>query len=1180
MKARVLIFIGMVVLLAPLCFGQSNLATLTGTVTDSGGGVIPGADVTVINTGTAISREQSSNAVGSFTFPALNPGDYQLIVTSEGFQQHVEQGVVLRTGDNRRIDVRLELGQVTESVTVDAQLVALNTENGMIKGDVIVREEIQELPLNGRDFTDLAFFVPGVVPKSSAQGSFASVNGARPTNTNFYVDGFDNRNVQGGAAQVRPNIDALQEFKMEVSGYSAEYGRMAGGILNMSLRSGTNALHGNVSYFMRNDALDARGFFDAEKTKLLQNQFSLTATGPIVKNKTFFMMSYEVQRRDQEHTRLSRVPTPMEIGGDFSNTIGLSHLDNALDVTDQTVLDGLRSNFLIRDRTARGGCNANLVARGRRNSCFPNDLIPASRADPVAQRLFQEYPAPNLGLRRDLLNYRVVDNDNDNFDSYIAKIDHKLGENTLAGRVQYRANNTENPFAGSSTLTQFGNTIDDNRYLLGVDYTHMFSPTFLMEIRGGFSGNDVFQRGAFADTNIIEELGMANFISDQDREDYRGIDDFPLVRLDNHVTIGSATNLPVITDVIDSQASIKLTNIKGSHTIKYGFNYNHVIYERPGVNNARGNYRFRGFRTGGCNSATCKDWGSPVADMYLGWLHNVNVREGINGPDWRQVAMGAFINDDWKVTPKLTMNLGVRWEVNRMPWDVNDKMGSYVPELNKIVLSSDRNLPANFDELLSGYDLGGRFLTAAEAGYPRSVIQTDWNNFTPRMGFAYRLTNKTVIRSGYGLFVAGTILNPFRNSLGNIFPYTVNTNYLARNANPNRAPEVLLRDPLGTLGRPVVIGGGYLTDRPSASGITQNPKQSYLQSWNFTIERELPGGTSVEIDYRGSKGSHLIRRYDFNQAIRTREWFLENRTATGGFAENANSLRPNPDWNAINFYNTGSNSSYNATSISWRKRSRGGVFWRVNYSFSKSIDDASRTNGSGATDFANALDRRNLRLERGRSTWDRRHVFTAVGSYQLPFGSNRRWGRSWGTATNALLGGWQLSGTQTAYSGSPFTVTAAFADVNLGESQRPNRLSHGAQPNEPSLGAIRGSDYPFFDTRAFADVPSCVDGDAEAGTPLYCPEGAFALGSSGRNILDGPGLLSANIALSKNFEIREGMRLQLRIESFNFINRTNFLMTNQFRQFNGVGGGYFTRVGNIGRGGGPRIFQYAVKLRF
>ena len=207
--------VAILVLTASICFGQANLATLTGVVTDSAGGVIPGAEVTVINTGTADSRDLTTSAVGSYTFPSLNPGDYQLIVTSEGFQQHVEQGIILRTGDNRRLDVELQLGQVTESVTVDAQMVTLNTENGMIKGDVIVMEEIQELPLNGRDFTDLAFFVPGVVPGASAQGSFASVNGARPTNTNFYVDGFDNRNVQGGAAQVRPNIDALQEFKME-----------------------------------------------------------------------------------------------------------------------------------------------------------------------------------------------------------------------------------------------------------------------------------------------------------------------------------------------------------------------------------------------------------------------------------------------------------------------------------------------------------------------------------------------------------------------------------------------------------------------------------------------------------------------------------------------------------------------------------------------------------------------------------------------------------------------------------------------------------------------------------------------------------------------------------------------------------------------------------------------------
>ena len=397
MNMRIVFALSAMALWASLCFGQANLATVTGIITDSGGGVIPGANVTILNTGTGNSREQTTNAVGSYTLVSLQPGNYDLIVTSDGFRQYTQQGIVLQTGQNLRVDVELEIGQVTESVTVDAQLVTLNTESGTIKGDVIVQEEIQELPLNGRDFTDLAFFVAGVVPGEGAQGSFASINGARPTNTNFYVDGFDNRNVQGGAAQVRPNIDAMQEFKMEVSGYSAEYGRMAGGILNMTLRSGTNEPHGNISYFLRDDVLDARGFFDADKTRLQQNQFSATLTGPLVKNRTFFMFSYELQRRNQEHTRLDRVPTALERGGDFSQTIDILNLDNSLDVTDAAVLGDLQHNFVIRDRLASGGCNIRRVERGQNNSCFPNDLIPASRLDPIAQRLFWRASAPESG---------------------------------------------------------------------------------------------------------------------------------------------------------------------------------------------------------------------------------------------------------------------------------------------------------------------------------------------------------------------------------------------------------------------------------------------------------------------------------------------------------------------------------------------------------------------------------------------------------------------------------------------------------------------------------------------------------------------------------------------------------------------------------------------------------------
>ncbi len=1135
--------------------GQSNLATVTGVVTDSADAVIPGAMVMIRNTGTNVEREISTNEVGNYTITNLNPGDYELTVQSDGFTTHIEKGVALATGDNRRIDVALQIGQLTESVTVDAQLITLNTENGTIKGDVIVMEEIQELPLNGRDFTDLAFFTPGVVPRGSAQGSFASVNGARPTNTNFYVDGFDNRNPRGGAAQVRPNIDALQEFKMETSGYSAEYGRMAGGILNMTLRSGTNDVHGNLSYFLRDDVLDARGFFEADKTQLRQNQFSATVTGPIKQNKTFFMFSYELQRRDQEVLRFDRVPTEMELAGDFSKSFNVRNINNSLDWTDPAVIQREQDRFVIRDRLARGGCNIGLVRRNRNNSCFPNDVLPMSRLDPIAQRLLAQYPDVNLGLRRDLFNYRVVDTDNDNFDSYLGKIDHKLGENTLAMRAQMRWANTENPFGGSN-LPQFGNTVDNDRYLLGADYTHMFSPSDLMELRFGFTGNKTRQRSAFAGQDIVSELGLPNLIPPKDLEMTPELNDWPRFLADNYATVGAANNQPVQFDTTDFQTSFKMTNIRGNHNVKYGFNFNYVLFQQPGLNNGRGTYRFRGIRTN-----------HQIADMHLGWLHNIARRAGINRPEWRQQAMGAFFNDDWKATRRLTLNLGVRWEVNRMPYDIHDRLASYVPALNQLVLASDRNLPDNYDELTNEFDLTGRISTADQQGWSRSVIRTDWNNIAPRVGLAYRLTNKTVVRTGYGIFMAGTILNPFRNNLSNQFPFSIDQTFVGQNNNPD----------LVSLKNPTPGNRLRINTAAQARGITREPTQAYLQSWNFTIERELFMGTAVEVDYRGSKGTHLIRRFDLNQQYRSVEPFLNAPEGTFGRAAFANT-RPIPGFNQINFYNTGSNSNYNAFNISWRKRSRSGLFWRVNYSWSKSIDDASRTNGAGATDFANALDSRNLRLERGRSAWDRRHVFTYVGSWQLPFGRGKRYGRAWRGATQGVLGGWQLSGTGTAYSGGPITVTTANVDLNLGESQRPNRLRDGTIADKHSRDGVAGSDFAFFDTSAFELVPECVDSQTPA--ERMCPPGAFALGSSGRNIIDGPGLFSINMALSKNFQLREGMRLQVRLETFNMLNRTNFQETNAFRQFNGLGGGFFTQVGNIGRGGGPRIFQYALKLRF
>ncbi len=1115
------------------CWGasaQSNTATVTGSVTDSTSAAIPGAGVTIRNTGTNWERKMQTGADGVFTIVNLPPGDYELLVDSDGFRRYVKRGIVLQVGQILRSDVALELGMVSESVSVDASIVAINTENGTIKGDVIVQEEIQELPLAGRDFTDLAFFTPGVVPKAEGgQGSGLNINGARASNTNFYVDGFDNRNARGAAAQTRPNIDALQEFKMEVSGYSAEYGRMAGGILNMVLRSGTNKFHGNVNYFVRNDLLDARGFFERDKTILRQHQFAGTMTGPIIRNRTFFLVSFEGLRAKQEATRLSRVPTPLERAGDYSQSVNING-----------------GQLYLFDRLRSGACNAR-----NRAACFPGNIVPASRFDPIGMKLLSYFPLPNRDAGATGFNYFAQTADIDRWDSPLFKIDHKIGQDNLAVRYQMRRNDTQNPFTGSD-LGTYGILIRDDRSLGGVDYTHMFSSTFLMELRFGFSRNAARQHGRFAGTNIASELGLPNLIPDGEAANNPNLLDWPQIFSgSNYPQLGSGANMPVEFFVTDWQGGIKFSWVKNRHNIKFGYNDNFVQLNQPYFNNQRGTFRFVGNRTG-----------HSIADMQLGWLNNVTRQAGFNRNYWRQHARGAFINDDWKATRKLTLNLGLRWEVNQAPHDKYDRMGSYDPSIEKLVISSDANAPSNYQELLDRTGLRNVVVTAASVGRGRSVVSTDWMNFSPRVGFAYRVSDKNVLRGGYGIFLSGDILNNLRNNLSNQFPFAINQNFIGVNGTPN----------LVSLQTPFPTSRETLTGTTTANGFTMDPKQSYLQSWNLTVERELFGGTAIEMDYRGSKGTHLQRLYDYNQPLRD----LASYVSGEGFA------RPIPEWNAINIFRTGSNSTYNAFNMSWRKRSRGGLFWRVNYSLSKTIDDASQVNGQSAGGFAGALNSRNLRLDRGRSDWDRRHVFTMVGSTNLPFGRNRHWGNSWTGITEAVLGGWQISGTATAYSGAPFTVETVTPNLNLGGSARPNRISNGAVEANPALGR-KGVEYPWYDLGAFESVPCYLEGNTNP--PAGCAESKFgfqpfAFGNSGRNILDGPGLFSTDLALAKNFRVGEGHNLQLRVESFNVPNRPNFVITAPMTQFDSLTGGLLSRVGGVGRGGGPRIFQYSLKYRF
>ncbi len=1095
-------------LAGPPAEAQVSLATVTGVVTDSADAVIPGAQVAITNVETGIEAAVETNESGYFTLLSLVPGTYELEASSDGFRRFVQSNIELETGQNLRIDVALEIGALTESVTVTTAAPAINTERGAVKGDVIVYEELQDLPLPGRDFTDLAFLVPGVMPRGRGQGSFASINGARGDQTNFYVDGVSNRNPVGGGAQVRPPLDAVEEFRVVTSGFSAEYGGFSGGIIGVTMRSGTNQVHGSVFEYLRNEAVDARGFFDQERLKLRRNQFGGTLGGPIVRNKSFFLASFEGRIQSIGRTRLGNVPTALERAGDFSESLDIRTSSAA----------GELQNVFLNDPDRRGACNRR-VQRG----CFPNMVIPADRMDPTALGLIDFYPLPNRDNVR--LNSTSTANDDDDWYQMVLKFDQALSaKDHFSASYQKRFNNLENPFAGSA-LAIWGDEVRDRRDLISLRHTRTFSSALVLEVAGGFSHRDMYGNSIAADFDPAT-LGLP--VPDDLDPALRGL---PRVTVQNYFPLGQGPNTPREQSVWDVQASGRLSWIRGAHTLRAGFDWSRALYDQPQWNNVRGQFRFGPRFTR-----------HSVGDLLLGRLQNVNRRVQTTFNELRASGFGAFVNDDWKVTRDLTLNVGVRYEVELPPYDRNDRLSTYVPGLNKVVLAGDRSL-SNLEEVLAEQNLSERTVLASEVGMPRTLIDPDLNNFAPRLGFAWRPfgNNSNVFRGGYGIFYQGYLLGPVRNRLAGVFPFTFNQTF--NSAGQRNVPPPTLQNPFPE-DRARTGGAGI----QNVNGFDHDPPTAYLQQWNLTIERDLGGGQALEIGYVGSKGTHLQRSYDLNQPIRDLALAVE--------AANGNLTFPRPidGFNRLNYTSFGSNSTYHALQASLRRRSRAGFFYRLNYTFGKSIDDSSSFTDNSATGAAGAADTFNLKLDRGRSNFDQRHAVTAATRYQLPVGRGRRFFRNMRGPAQAALGGWQLATTLRTYSGQPFTVRTANVDLNAGESIRPNRVKHGFVASDAFPG-MKGVDFPWFDLSAFERVP-CIGTENRNG--VECIESAygfepFQVGNSGRNILDVPGRFNLNVSLQKNFQFEGRRRLQVRLDAFNAPNTTQ--LRRPQAQFDSLWGG-------------------------
>lgn len=515
--------------------GQTPTATLVGTVRDSTGAVIAGASVTVRNLDTGEARRTGTTDAGDFTLANLPPGAWELTAEQPGFKRIREPQIDLQVDQVARLDLMLPLGDVAESVEVRAEASLLNTETSA-RGEVISSKEIAEMPLDGRDFADLAFLVPGVTRRAQGgQGSAFSVNGARGDSTAFLIDGFNDQNPRAGGVMARPPIDAMQEFKMQVSNYPAEFGRLPGGVMNMVLKTGGNRFHGTLFEYLRNDRLDARDYFDEAKSKLRRNQFGGTLNGPLRRDRTFFLASWESYRQIFGSNRLGRVPTERERAGDFTQTIDT--------VTGRTVA--------LRDPLASGTCSATEMG-----GCFPGNVIPPSRFHPTAPQVAAYYPSPNRPGQAN--NFRTNFNDADAWNSFLGKIDHRFSEkDTLSARFLTRRNDLNSPFTGSD-LGTFGSTVNEAQSLGGITHTRLISSSVVNEFRAGFSRTRRLELPVHTGQDFNSQFGIPG-PSDP------FLQGFPKFTIRDLLTIGNAEGYPQKYAVTNYEIGDTFTLVRSRH---------------------------------------------------------------------------------------------------------------------------------------------------------------------------------------------------------------------------------------------------------------------------------------------------------------------------------------------------------------------------------------------------------------------------------------------------------------------------------------------------------------------------------------------------------------------------------------------------------------------------------------
>ena len=1033
--------------LSCLAAGQVTTGTLLGTVHDAGMAAVQGASVTVTNSRTGVSRFVLSGNEGEYILNLLPVGNYSVRVEHPGFRTEERPSIELQINSRVRLDFVLQVGSVSEKVDVNESAPLLDTDTSE-SGAVIENRRVTQLPLNGREFIQLALLTAGVVPEVKGtlssplalSGESANANGTRFEDNVFLLDGVPIRDEIYERLTVSPSIDSIEEFKVHTSNYSAEFGGHGGAQVNISTKSGTNMWHGTAYEFLRNDVLDAKNYFDgAEKPPFRQNQFGGSLGGPIRRNKSFIFGNYEGSRIFKGVTLGAALPTEDMRNGNFA---GMG-----------PIID---------------------PATGQP---FTNDQIPDTMIAPFANATLANVPLPTTqGLGRNFTGFGDRDL---SMDQFTTRVDHTFnGADQVFGRFIYSRVNDLEPYPATVDLSSgsplpppgFGQLTTQRSQNLTLQYTHIFNPKFLNQFRFGYNYLDAGQKSANSDVDFVSQFGFQGTNPPPLGAGY------PSMVIPGFSTLGDATTKLFTTNSVFSFIDDVVRNV-GNHSLKFGGSYTKSLVRTQFVFNTAGQYKFLGVFTG-----------NPFADFLLGYPSVATALTGdptLHGIGYR---VGAYLQDDWRATRRLTLNLGIRYDLNSRFRERDGKMANFAPEIGGFVI------PGKPGHINPGADFGRfpgvPFKTSSELGYPDPLTDNDYNNFAPRIGFSYSPTNTLVVRGGVGIFYNTGLLGGRFGIMGFNPPFT--------------GLELFLNfDPTTPIPAPVSLGNPA-TNVILGQGPTKNFPDAYLEQWNFSIQKQI-GNFMFESAYLGSRGIHLDGTT------------LPNQPVPGG----------TPKWPILGvdleIAAPVFDSWYHGLILRTERRYSRGLALSASYTFSKSLD----TGGGSLSNFSdqhsgapqNSAD---IAAEKGRSAFDTRHRLAFNAVYELPIGRGKALAANASGFVQQLVGGWQVNSILVAQAGRPETPLLTNDQSETGAfSDRPDIIGdpdHGPKtPNE------------WFDVNAFQ----------------LQPLGQF--GTAGRGVITGPGYAALDLGLTKFTPISERVNMEFRIESFNLLNRPNFDLAN--RQF-------------------------------